>query len=380
MSEREGRRLVLEVDGGARGNPGPAAFGVVVRDPDSGDVLARAAEPIGIATNNVAEYEGLIAGLRLAREVDPSAALEVRMDSRLVIEQMAGRWKIKHADMRRLAQRARELAPESITWTWVPRESNAAADALLNAVLDGGAPVRWITPRVRRDQPATARPDQAMAADVRESPGRAETLGGVTTVLLLRHGETERDQAGRLAGREGGAVPLTERGRAQAASAASAIARRGRAAVVVTSPLQPARETAEVVATALGLPVRVEPELAEVSFGAWGGRAVAEVRQRWPEEWAAWRSSSAAAPPGGESLDSALTRVRGVHERLLASYAGQTVVVVTHTVLVGLLICQALGVPPHVVHRLDVAPGSWSEVRWYDAERASLRTFGATGV
>lgn len=373
MSGGESRRLIVEVDGGARGNPGPAAFGVVIRDPDSGDVLARAAEPIGVATNNVAEYEGLIAGLCLAREVDPGAALEVRMDSRLVIEQMAGRWKIKHADMRRLALRARELAPADTTWTWVPRERNVAADALLNTVLDGGAPVRWISPRVTRDHAATARADQTVAADSR-------ALGEATTVLLLRHGETERDQVGRLAGREAGAVPLTERGREQAASVASAVARRGGAAVVVTSPLQPAQETAEVVAAELGVPVRVEPDLAEVSLGVWEGHSVAEVRRRWPEEWAAWRSSSAVAPPGGESLDHALSRVRGVHERLLASYAGQPVVVVTHTVVIGLLICEALGVPPHAAHRLDVAPGSLSEVRWYDAERASLRTFGVTGL
>lgn len=375
MSAPEGRRLIVEVDGGARGNPGPAAFGAVVRDPESGEVLAEAAESIGVATNNVAEYEGLIAGIRLAREVDPDAGLDVRMDSQLVIEQMAGRWKIKHAGMRRLAQRARELAPADTTWTWVPRERNAAADALVNTVLDGGAPVRWTTPRAPRGHLGKVAPERG-ERDPRGSLDLGEELGQVTTELLLRHGETEH--VGRFAGRDGADVPLTDRGRVQAASAATVLARRGGPTVVVSSPLRRARETAEVVATALGVPVIVEPGFTEASFGAWEGRTVAEVRERWPREWAAWRSSSAAAPPGGESLDSVLVRVRDANHQVLASYAGQTVVVVTHTMPIRLLVCQALDVPLHAAHRLDVAPGSVSEVRWYDAERASLRAFNAT--
>jgi ribonuclease H / adenosylcobalamin/alpha-ribazole phosphatase len=134
---RSGRRLIIEADGGARGNPGPAAYGAVVRDADTSQVLATEGLPIGRATNNVAEYRGLIAGLEMAREVDPTAALEVRMDSRLVIEQMAGRWKIKHTDMKSLALQAARLRPATVIWTWVPRERNKAADALVNRALDG---------------------------------------------------------------------------------------------------------------------------------------------------------------------------------------------------------------------------------------------------
>ena len=129
-------RLIVEADGGSRGNPGEAGFGAVVRD-ESGAVLAERAGYLGIATNNVAEYRGLIAGLEMARELDPTAALEVRMDSRLVIEQMAGRWKVKHADMKTLALTAARLRPVTVTWTWVPRSLNKAADALVNRALDG---------------------------------------------------------------------------------------------------------------------------------------------------------------------------------------------------------------------------------------------------
>ncbi len=132
-----GRLLIVEADGGSRGNPGPAAYGALVRDAQTSRVLAAEGLPIGRATNNVAEYRGLIAGLEMARELDPEAALDVRMDSKLVIEQMAGRWKIKHPDMKPLALQAARLRPASVTWTWVPREDNKAADTLVNRALDG---------------------------------------------------------------------------------------------------------------------------------------------------------------------------------------------------------------------------------------------------
>jgi ribonuclease H / adenosylcobalamin/alpha-ribazole phosphatase len=136
-ASRSDRRLIVEADGGSRGNPGPAAYGAVVRDAQTSKVLAAEGLPIGRATNNVAEYRGLIAGLEMARELDPTAALEVRMDSRLVIEQMAGRWKIKHTDMKSLALEAARLRPVMVTWTWVPRELNKVADTLVNRALDG---------------------------------------------------------------------------------------------------------------------------------------------------------------------------------------------------------------------------------------------------
>ena len=131
------RRLIVEADGGSRGNPGPAAYGAVVRDADTFEVLASEGLPIGRATNNVAEYRGLIAGLEMARELDPAAAVEVRMDSKLVIEQMAGRWRVKHPDMKPLALQAARLRPTQVIWTWVPRELNKAADTLVNRALDG---------------------------------------------------------------------------------------------------------------------------------------------------------------------------------------------------------------------------------------------------
>ncbi len=132
-----GRRLIVEADGGSRGNPGPAAYGALVRDAETGEVLNSEGLTLGVATNNVAEYSGLIAALEMAQAIDPGAAVDVRMDSKLVIEQMAGRWKVKHPAMKPLALKAQRLRPVQVTWTWVPRAENKAADALVNAALDG---------------------------------------------------------------------------------------------------------------------------------------------------------------------------------------------------------------------------------------------------
>jgi ribonuclease H / adenosylcobalamin/alpha-ribazole phosphatase len=132
------RRLVVEADGGSRGNPGPAGYGAVVLDATTGEVLAEVSESIGRATNNVAEYSGLIAGLRAAARIARGADVEVRMDSKLVVEQMSGRWQIKHPDMRPLAATARETARAfgRVSYTWVPRSRNAHADRLANQAMD----------------------------------------------------------------------------------------------------------------------------------------------------------------------------------------------------------------------------------------------------
>ncbi|MFF4447820.1 bifunctional RNase H/acid phosphatase [Streptomyces sp. NPDC001502] len=132
-------RFVVEADGGSRGNPGPAGYGAVVLDPATGETLAERAEYIGIATNNVAEYKGLIAGLAAARELASDAQVMVRMDSKLVVEQMSGRWKIKHPDMKPLAAEAARILPRAqVTYEWIPREQNKHADRLANEAMDAG--------------------------------------------------------------------------------------------------------------------------------------------------------------------------------------------------------------------------------------------------
>ncbi len=150
-SHGSGRRLVIEADGGSRGNPGVAGYGALVRDPSTGRVLVELAEPLGKASNNVAEYSGLLAGLRAVLDLDPGATVRVKMDSKLVVEQMSGRWKIKHEDMRRLALEARDLCAEisdaggSVDFEWIPREKNKDADALSNDAMDGKSVHRVLT-------------------------------------------------------------------------------------------------------------------------------------------------------------------------------------------------------------------------------------------
>ncbi len=131
------RTLIVEADGGSRGNPGVAAGGAVVIDESTGEILAEVGVFVGVATNNVAEYSGLLGGLRKAREIDPTARIHVRMDSKLVVEQMSGRWKIKHPDMRELALEAQSvISGADVTFEWIAREFNSRADAVANQSMD----------------------------------------------------------------------------------------------------------------------------------------------------------------------------------------------------------------------------------------------------
>ncbi|NYD66072.1 reverse transcriptase-like protein [Agromyces atrinae] len=131
------RKLVVEADGGSRGNPGVAAGGSLVIDAATGEIIAELGAYVGIATNNVAEYTGMLEGVRRALTIDPNAEIHVRMDSKLVVEQMAGRWKIKHPDMQKLAVEARSLiAGRPVTFEWIPRAENSRADALANRSMD----------------------------------------------------------------------------------------------------------------------------------------------------------------------------------------------------------------------------------------------------
>jgi probable phosphoglycerate mutase len=130
-------KLIIEADGGSRGNPGPAAYGCLVKDAQTNEVLFKEGKTLGITTNNVAEYSGLVAALIAAHEIDPNAQIEVRMDSKLVVEQMSGNWKIKHENMKGLVEKARSaFAQSQVKYVWVPREDNLAADTLLNIALD----------------------------------------------------------------------------------------------------------------------------------------------------------------------------------------------------------------------------------------------------
>ncbi|MFF9136780.1 bifunctional RNase H/acid phosphatase [Streptomyces albogriseolus] len=178
------REFVVEADGGSRGNPGPAGYGAVVSDAATGETLAEAAEYIGVATNNVAEYRGLLAGLRAARELDPQARVHVRMDSKLVIEQMSGRWKIKHPAMKPLAAEAATVFPQDrVTYEWIPRERNAHADRLANEAMDAGRRGESWSPAASR-----AGLDAPSAVPAPEGPPGDATAGAARVRAALASG------------------------------------------------------------------------------------------------------------------------------------------------------------------------------------------------
>ncbi|MFI9326167.1 bifunctional RNase H/acid phosphatase [Kitasatospora sp. NPDC052868] len=379
-----GRRFIVEADGGSRGNPGPAGYGAVVRDGDTGQIIAEDAEFIGHATNNVAEYKGLIAGLKAAREIDPDASVDVRMDSKLVVEQMSGRWKIKHPDMQPLAAEARTILPRGqVKYTWIPRERNKDADRLANEAMDAGKAGRAWEPKARA-VPATpaapvAEPPLEKAAPKAGWAAPAD-LGMPTTFVLLRHGETALTPEKRFSGSGGSDPELSEKGRWQAERAAEALVARGSIQAVVSSPMRRTRQTAETVAARLGLEVRYEEGLREVDFGDWEGLTFAEVQERHPEDLNAWLGSAKAKPTGSSESFTTLTHRAGVaRDKILARYPGKTVLVVSHVSPIKTLVRLALGAPPDSLYRMELSAASLCAVQYYADGNASLRLLNDTG-
>ncbi|MDI9834468.1 bifunctional RNase H/acid phosphatase [Streptomyces sp. KAU_LT] len=389
------REFIVEADGGSRGNPGPAGYGAVVIDAATGQTLAERAEYLGIATNNVAEYRGLVAGLRAAHELDPAAAVHVRMDSKLVIEQMSGRWKIKHPDMKPLAsEAARIFPPGRVTYEWIPRERNKHADRLANEAMDAGKRgERWSA----QDSTAELEAADASAATGTASGGAGTgagdagttaapssgwapaDMGAPATFVLLRHGETPLTPQKRFSGSGGTDPALSAAGREQAEHVGAALARRGTVQAVVASPLARTRETAAIVAGRLGLEVAVEEGLRETDFGAWEGLTFGEVRERYPDDLTAWLADPQARPTGGgESFAATADRVAAARDKLIAAYAGRTVLLVTHVTPIKTLVRLALGAPPESLFRMELSAASLSAIAYYADGNASVRLFNDT--
>ena len=379
-------RVVVEADGGSRGNPGPAGYGAVVRDAGTGAVLAERAASVGTATNNVAEYGGLIAGLQAALELG-ATEVDVRMDSKLVVEQMSGRWQVKHPSMKPLARQAADLVRQlgGVRFTWIPRAQNAHADRLANEAMDaaaaGGtwqpdAAEEWLG---RNDPARRGEPEPAASlhdAAPNRLSGWMDPPTPPTTTLLLRHGQTPLSVEKRFSGT--GDPSLTDTGRQMAAAAAERLRDCG-ATAVVSSPLTRARQTAEAVAGVLGLDVEVEEGLRETDFGDWEGYTFAEVRQKWPAELDAWLASTAVAPPFGESFDATTLRVRKARDRVLTRHGGETVVVVSHVTPIKTLLRLALDAPPTALYRMHLDLVSLSEVQWFADGPAVVRSLNDTG-
>ncbi|MFJ1542659.1 bifunctional RNase H/acid phosphatase [Micromonospora chalcea] len=372
------RAVVIEADGGSRGNPGPAGYGAVVRDPETGEVLAERSESIGTATNNVAEYRGLIAGLEAAAELG-AAEVEARMDSKLVVEQMCGRWQIKHPGLRPLAAQAAGLVGRftAVRFTWVPRDRNRHADALANAAMDAAA--SGVVPEAKAEAREAA-VVRATGTDPATTPASWEPrpTEEATRLILVRHGETERTVQKHYSGR--GDVPLTERGRAQArATAARVAALAPSVAAVVSSPLSRCTATAEAIAAQVGNPpVRTDDDLIECDFGVWEGHTFAEVRERWAAELDAWLASTRVAPPKGESFVAVAERTGRAVDRLRSAYPGETVVVVSHVSPIKLVLRDALAAGDAFLHRLYLDTAGISVLDLYPDGGVAVRSVNDT--
>lgn len=350
-------KVIIEADGGSRGNPGPAGYGAVVYSADRSAVLAERKESIGRATNNVAEYRGLIAGLTAAVELDATEVV-VLMDSKLVVEQMSGRWRVKHPDLLELNREAAQLARQfgQIEFGWIPRARNLYADRLANEAMDAAA-------------------GTAPAAGP-ASPGWSGARGEPTRLLLLRHGQTELSVERRYSGR--GNPALTELGRNQAEAAAKFLGARRGVDAVLSSPLQRAHETAAVAAKELGLDVTVDDDLIETDFGVWEGLTFSEAAQRDPDLHTNWLRDTGVTPPGGESFDTVARRVRRARNRIVEQYAGSTVLVVSHVTPIKTILRLALDGNAGILYRLHLDLASLSIAEFYPDGLASVRLVNQT--
>ncbi|MDY6996210.1 MAG: bifunctional RNase H/acid phosphatase [Actinomycetota bacterium] len=358
-------RVRVEADGGSRGNPGPAGYGAVVWDADRESVLAEAKSAIGTATNNVAEYRGLIAGLEAAAGLG-AGEVAVFMDSKLVVEQMSGRWRVKHPDLAPLYRQAAELARsfDHVSYTWIPRADNSDADRLANEAMDAAAG-------------AGESSDPPPKTEVVTNPaGWTGAQGAPTRLLLLRHGQTPLSVERRYSGR--GNPALTELGTRQADAAANYLGQRGGIDAVLSSPLQRAYDTAAAAGRALDLDVTVHDELTETDFGDWEGLTFGEAAERDPELHGRWLRDTAVSPPRGESFDAVAARIKAAQRRILTEHAGKTVLVVSHVTPIKTLLRLALDAGPAMLYRLHLDLASLSIAEFYPDGAASVRLVNQT--
>lgn len=355
------RTFRLTADGGSRGNPGPAGYGAVVSE--NGKILAELYDVIGTATNNVAEYSGLLAGLTHIHQLDPEATIEVAMDSKLVVEQMSGRWQIKHADMRDLAKQCRDAHnPSLVTYKWIPRDENSHADRLANKALDSGSGN-----------------DEIVVVQENYLTDRLRSSEVPTTIYFVRHGETILTPTRKFSGTGSLDPELTADGLAQADRVAKEIAKL-EPEVLISSPLKRARQTADAIARATKLQVIEDEDWFELSFGTWDGKSIEEVKAESPADYQAWLNSSSYRPGGGESYDEARLRVDAALEKVLAQYPGQKVVVVTHNGVIKSAANLVIGGPNDGVFHMDATPCSITSVSlWPSDGLRALRSFNERG-
>jgi probable phosphoglycerate mutase len=262
--------------------------------------------------------------------------------------------------MRTLAQQARAAHPTSlVTYQWIPREENAHADRLANRALDernngGVKPKNLLLERLRMP----------------EVP---------TMIYFVRHGETILTPERRFSGSGEPNPPLTYMGLAQAALVADEIAKIN-PEILISSPLLRTRQTAEKLSATTGLAVEFDEAWFECGFGLWDGLAIEEVKERFPNEYREWVSSSSYAPPQGESYDALGWRVDEAIDTIVARHPGKRVVVVTHNGVIKQAVRLSLGADSDTVFHVDISPCSISSISiWPSDGLRALRSVNERG-
>ena len=354
--------IYIYADGASRGNPGPASYGVSIVT-EQGEVIAEFGEPLGVRTNNYAEYQGVIAALRYLSSAQ-YRDITIRMDSKLVIEQLSGRWKVKSEDMRELVSEAsRLLGPFTAQLQWIPREQNSRADELANMALDG---------KMIDFAPAKLELSGIQPRSIRAPRQHVEP----TTIVLVRHGHTKMTERDLIAGGDGADPELSELGLQDARSAALAIGpllefnKLPLPEVVIHSPMTRTTQTASEVAKALSVEMKADARLREIGFGSWNGEEMTTITAENPDLVKSWQGSLTVKPEGGESIADLVGRISPLIAELSELYSGKTVVLVSHMMPIRTVTALSAKGSDSLFWSVNFAPGSVSILRFFGTDFA----------
>lgn len=355
--------LIIRADGASRGNPGEASFGAVLLDGEK--EIATASAHLGVTTNNFAEYSGVIAGLKLAIAHDQSAEYLVQLDSKLVVEQLNGNWKVKSKDLMPLVSEASKLASKlRVRFEWIPREQNSRADELANQALD--RPVAREIP----NQPGSIRAPRVSSSG--------------TEIIFIRHGHSAHTEKGLVAGGDGADPELSDLGLREADATAELLANPPSAwrlamkdPIVISSNMLRTRQTAEAIARKLNVETVLDPRIREIFFGEWNGLTNDELFSKDQKLLDSWQGSLDFRPPGGESIEDLIARTGSFVDEIRTNYPNRTVVVVSHMMPTRALTYQVIGGPESYLWSTTFAPASVTAFRVWGSEQYELITLNS---
>jgi probable phosphoglycerate mutase len=288
---------------------------------------------------------------------------------------MSGRWKIKHPDMMQLGAKVqKQIAGKDVEFVWIPREQNTLADALANKAMDFSPEPVAQAAEFNLSEPSSIRAPRP-------------TSNVATTLILVRHGRTALTESRKISGGTGENPELSSLGKQDAREVAQELSLVGstgnfgylaKPVAVIHSPITRALQTAQVIGSKLSLPLVPEGDLAEIGFGDWEGLTNEEVFVGFEQQYSAWRGSFEVAPPNGESLKDFDARVRSSLERILKTFAGQTVVVVAHVMPIRALLRIANDSSIAGFWRPNIGPASISIARYFGHEAAEIICMNST--